>query len=82
MNKFKPGFSGNPHGRPKGAIGLMTRRRTYLEAQIPAIVKAINELAIYGDSEALTEFLKTAIEVKKTIGWTTPLKEMRLFITI
>jgi hypothetical protein len=65
MNKFKPGFSGNPQGRPKGAIGVITRRRALLEAQIPTIVKAINALANYGDKETLTNCLKMAIEIKK-----------------
>jgi hypothetical protein len=61
MNKFKPGTSGNPSGRPKGAIGVITRKRQLLGEYVPAITQATKDLANFGDVEALTNCLKMAI---------------------
>ncbi len=67
MNKFKPGISGNPAGRPKGAIGILTKKRRLLSEYMPAIVQATQGLASIGDVETLTNglaVLKKAIERK------------------
>jgi len=57
MNKFKPGISGNPAGRPKGAIGILTKKRRLLSVYMPAIVQATQDLASIGDVETLTNCL-------------------------
>ena len=67
MNKFKPGISGNPAGRPKGAIGILTKKRRLLSEYMPAIVQATQDLANIGDVGTLTNglaVLKKAIERK------------------
>jgi hypothetical protein len=64
MTRFKPGLSGNPTGRKKGAIGLITKKRAVLEAHLPAIVQATKDLVQFGDTETLTNCLRTAIEAK------------------
>jgi len=67
MNKFKPGISGNPAGRPKGAIGILTKKRRLLSEYMPVIVEATQEVANIGDVETLTNclaLLKKAIERK------------------
>ena len=64
MNKFKPGLSGNPAGRPKGAVGILTKKRQLLGEYVPAIVQATHDLANFGDVEKLTNCLKQAIEIK------------------
>jgi hypothetical protein len=64
MACFKIGQSGNPAGRPKGAIGVITKRRAALLRHLPEIVIATQDLSRYGDTENLTQCLKMAIEAK------------------
>ena len=62
--QYKPGQSGNLAGRPKGAIGLITRKRAVLAGHLPEIVIAVQQLATFGDSAILTKCLRKAIEDK------------------
>lgn len=51
--KFKAGQSGNPAGRPKGALGKSTRWREALEPFGDALFKIAVERALDGDLTAL-----------------------------
>lgn len=69
--RFKPGKSGNPKGRPKGARGLNTLARELLTARVPvrtasgekkmhrieAVLHKTFELALKGNPRALTQVL-------------------------
>lgn len=51
--KFKAGQSGNPAGRPKGALGKATRWREALEPHGDELFKVAVEHALDGDMQAL-----------------------------
>lgn len=51
--KFKAGQSGNPAGRPKGALGKSTRWRQALSVHGDALFKIAVERALNGDMAAL-----------------------------
>src|SRR5678810_204159 len=51
--KFKAGQSGNPAGRPKGALGKATRWRKELEPHGEALFKVAVQHALDGDMQAL-----------------------------
>ena len=69
--RFKPGNSGNPKGRPKGARGLNTLARELLTARVPvrtasgekrmhrieAVLHKTFELALKGNPRALSQVL-------------------------
>lgn len=69
--RFKPGRSGNPRGRPKGARGLNTLARELLTARVPvrtasgekkmhrieAVLHKTFELALKGNPRALSQVL-------------------------
>ena len=53
---FKPGQSGNPSGRPKGALGVFTRQQKEIEQQLieaakevilPEVAKKLVQTALY-----------------------------------
>lgn len=52
---FEPGKSGNPNGRPKGAVDIMTRVQNLLEggADLPAALKEVIRSRCGGDKKAL-----------------------------
>lgn len=52
-NKFKPGKSGNPKGRPVGIIDRRTKWRDTLRAELPDLLKRLVVLARAGDVQAL-----------------------------
>ncbi len=51
--KFKAGTSGNPAGRPKGALGKATRWREALEPHGDDLFKVAVQHALDGDMQAL-----------------------------
>lgn len=51
--KFKAGTSGNPAGRPKGALGRATRWREALEPHGDDLFKVAVQHALDGDMQAL-----------------------------
>lgn len=51
--KFKKGQSGNPAGRPKGALGRATKWRLALEPHADQLFKIAVERALDGDMAAL-----------------------------
>ncbi len=52
MARFKPGQSGNPLGKPKGAKHASTKLRDAIASDLQAIVAALVEKAKEGDTAA------------------------------
>ena len=61
MAKFKPGQSGNPGGKPKGARDKRTVLRSLLEPHADDLAKKAVELALNGDVAALRLCLERLI---------------------
>ncbi len=58
---WKPGQSGNPAGRQKGAINAPTKLRHMIDAE--AIVMRLQEAALTGDVQAARTLLERALPV-------------------
>ena len=64
--KFKPGQSGNPSGRPKGARNKSTiAAEALLDGEAEAITRRCIDLAMEGDSTALRLCLSRILPVKR-----------------
>ncbi len=53
MMTFKAGESGNPNGRPKGAISKRTQLAKLLEPRAEELIAKLIDLALNGDANAL-----------------------------
>lgn len=53
MATFKPGVSGNPAGKPKGALNKSTQLIKLIEAHAESLITKVVELALSGDTVAL-----------------------------
>jgi len=51
--KFKPGESGNPDGRPKGAKDKRTQYRELFEPHADGLIEKVIEMALAGDTTCL-----------------------------
>ena len=64
--KFKPGESGNPSGRPKGARNKATMAaEALLDGEAETITRRCIDLALQGDSTALRLCLSRILPVKR-----------------
>lgn len=61
MAKFKPGVSGNPAGKPKGAVSAATKLRQAIAADLPEIVDVLRQQALAGDVGAARLLLERAL---------------------
>lgn len=52
-NKFKPGESGNPDGRPKGSKDKRTQYRELFEPHADDLIQKAIDLALDGDTTCL-----------------------------
>ena len=52
-NKFKPGESGNPDGRPKGSKDKRTQYRELFEPHADGLIQKASDLALAGDTTCL-----------------------------
>ncbi|MGB8806773.1 MAG: DUF5681 domain-containing protein [Candidatus Rickettsiella isopodorum] len=59
--KYKPGQSGNPHGKPKGTLNNKTRWLQLLESHADELVEKAIELAESGDTNILRFCLERII---------------------
>lgn len=66
MSKFKTGQSGNPRGRPKGALNKATlATQALLEGEAEALTRKVVELAKEGNSVALRLCLERLLPPRK-----------------
>jgi len=63
-NRFQPGQSGNPAGRPKGS-GLSGQARALIAEGVPAIIAKMQEQALAGDVAAARLLLERAVSAIK-----------------
>ena len=61
MSKYQPGQSGNPSGKPRGALGLPGKMRQALAQEAPAIIEAMVLAAKAGDTTAAGLILSRVI---------------------
>jgi hypothetical protein len=75
--QFKPGQSGNPNGRPKGALGLKTllgrelaqtvsiteAGRTYKASKLHVVIKRLVERASRGEPRAISQLLDLVVQL-------------------
>ena len=64
--QFKPGQSGNPAGKPKGARDKRTALRKLLEPHSEALVQKAVDMALEGDTTALRLCLERIIPALRT----------------
>jgi hypothetical protein len=66
MGKFKPGQSGNPSGRPKGALNKTTlATQALLDGEAEALTRKLIELAKNGHPMALRLCLERLLPARK-----------------
>ncbi len=66
--KFQSGASGNPSGRPKGAINKQTQFSRLLESHAEQLINKVVELALDGDSNALRLCIERLLPKAKQKG--------------
>ena len=65
-NKFRPGESGNPGGRPKGTIDRRTALLKDLENDLPSMIDTLKTKALEGDLQALKILIDRVMPVRKS----------------
>ena len=73
MPKFTPGKSGNPAGRPPGAVGMVGKLRQSLSRDLPGILKALVARAKEGDTAAAALILARVLPTLKPVDGPAPL---------
>lgn len=63
---FRPGVSGNPNGRPKGALNRTTMAaQTLLDGEAEALSRRVVEMALAGDSTAMRLCMERILPPRK-----------------
>jgi len=75
--KFKPGQSGNPNGRPKGAKNKMTERaRTLLYNSAEQITAKCIEMALAGDIQAIKIAMERIIPARMGLDFRPDMEDL------
>lgn len=75
--QFQPGRSGNPKGRPPGALNRATiAAQTLLDGEAEALTRAAVELALQGNVQALKLCLERICPARKERPLSLPLPEV------
>lgn len=61
MPKFQKGQSGNPRGKPKGALSPSGRIREAIAADLPKILATLRDRALGGDVQAASVLLSRCL---------------------
>ncbi|MFC6327894.1 DUF5681 domain-containing protein [Alloalcanivorax gelatiniphagus] len=61
MAQFKPGKSGNPKGKPKGAQSRFTKMREELKTDLPDLLESTKQAALAGDMTAMRLLLERTL---------------------
>ena len=61
MPKFQKGQSGNPRGKPKGALSPSGRIREAIAADLPKILATLRDRALDGDVQAASVLLSRCL---------------------
>ena len=65
MTQFKPGKSGNPNGKPRGAKSKYTLMRDALANDLPQLLDATKNAALSGDMVAMRLLLERTLPPHK-----------------
>lgn len=76
MARFEPGRSGNPAGKPRGAVCRITKLRRSIEDAIPGILAALTEKALAGDTAAAKLLLERSVAPLKATAPTVQLPDL------
>lgn len=61
MSRFKPGVSGNPKGRARGAKNASTKLRDAIAEGLPRIIATLRDSALAGDVQAASLLLSRCL---------------------
>jgi Family of unknown function (DUF5681) len=71
--RFKPGQSGNPDGRPKGARNVTTRAvEALLDGEAEKLTRKVIELGLTGDMTALRICMDRITPPRKDVAFSLP----------
>ncbi len=73
MPKFSPGTSGNPQGRPSGAVGMAGKLRLAMAKEVPAVIASLLDRAKQGDVQAASLILARVLPALKPVDEPAPL---------
>jgi hypothetical protein len=76
MTLFKPGESGNPQGKPKGAKSKYTLMREALADDLPQLLEATKAAALSGDMTAMRLLLERTLPPHKASSAPVSLPEL------
>jgi len=80
-NKFKPGESGNPDGRPKGSKDKRTQYRELFEPHADGLIEKVIEMALAGDTTCLKMCIDRLVSPFRAINATVTLDDIEGTLT-
>ena len=80
-NKFKPGESGNPDGRPKGSPDKRTQYRELFEPHADDLIQKAIEMALAGDTTCLKMCIDRLVSPFRAINATVTLDDIEGTLT-
>ncbi|AGA90545.1 hypothetical protein Thimo_1773 [Thioflavicoccus mobilis 8321] len=74
MARYKPGESGNPSGKPRGAVSKTTKLRRSIERDLPDILSALVAQAKEGDVQAAKLLVDRCLPALRPVDAPTPVQ--------